>query len=98
MNSSLLHQNSVSVGLVATLLPLLLTAAVIYAVLTLLGYPVVAYYKFFALAFIPPAFILRYYARRKDQPRVTKTIIITLFFSFLLFFFFLLRLNPVVAA
>ena len=46
---------------------------------------------FFAVAFVPPALLLRYYAHAKDYPTTLKAVITTFFVTVVLFMWAMLR-------
>ena len=60
-------------------------------ILVLIHYPVVDNLRFFAVAFVPPALLLRYYAHAKDYPTTLKAVITTFFVTVVLFMWAMLR-------
>lgn len=88
-------QDSVFLGLLLTLGSELLTAALLWAGLYIAGEPIETHMRWFAVSFVIPIFILRYFARKKSHPVVTKTIIISIFVSFVAFMFLLFKTNSI---
>ena len=87
----LLHKDSVTVGIVATLLSELLCAAVVWLVIAILQLPMAENARWFAIAFVPPLLLLRYYAKVKDFPTTLKSVITTFFVTFVIFMWVLLK-------
>ena len=84
-------QDKIQVGLVVCLGLEVITFVVAYIVILLAGYSPSENVRWFAVIFVPVVLALRFYAKRKEQLIVTKTLIITLFITFLAFMFFLLK-------
>ena len=87
----LLHKDSVAVGIVATLLSELLCAAIVWLVIAILQLPLAENARWFAIAFVPPLLLLRYYAKVKDFPTTLKSVITTFFVTFVIFMWVLLK-------
>ena len=80
-----LSQNTLLVGVTVTLASEALAAALVWLVLALLGQPVAGSVRWFALCFVPPALILRHYAKRRSQSLATRGTTATLFVTFIAF-------------
>jgi RsiW-degrading membrane proteinase PrsW (M82 family) len=87
----LLNKDSIAQGVIATLVSELLCALVVWLILVLIHHPVVDNLRFFAVAFVPPALLLRYYAHAKDYPTTLKAVITTFFVTVVLFMWAMLR-------
>ena len=87
----LLHKDSITLGIVATFLSELLCAAIVWIVITILQVPLTENARWFAVAFVPPQLLLRYYAKIKDFPTTLKTVISTFFVTFVVFMWFMLK-------
>lgn len=87
----LLHQDSIALGIVATLLSELLCAAIVWVVIALLQIPITENAQWFVIAFVPPLLLLRYYAKIQDYPTTLKAVITTFFVTFVIFMWFLLK-------
>ena len=87
----LLDKNSLPLGAIATLLSELLCALLLWLILLVAGIPVTEHLRWFAVAFVPPALLLRYYAHRKDFPDTLKAVIVTLFITVVLFMWWMLK-------
>lgn len=74
-------------GVVVTLGSEAIVALLLWLGLTISGLSPMEHLRWFGGCFIPPVLLLRHYAKKKDCPVVTKTIIITLFITFLAFMF-----------
>ena len=83
-------QDRYIVGVVAGLGCEILFAVLLWIGLTIAGEPVMPHIRWFAGAFIPMILVLRYYAKRKVQLRVTKALIVTFFVTFIGFMAYLL--------
>ena len=90
MKKLLLH-NSIAAGLIAGLGSELLCAALLWAILALAGLPVETHVRWFAIAFVPPVLLLRFYAKAQECPVTLKTVIVTFFVTFVGFVWFLLK-------
>ena len=84
-------QDSVLAGIILGVGSELLTALLLWAGLTVAGEPVSAHVSWFGACFVAPVLILRHYARKKEQPLVTKTLITVLFVTFVVFMFVYLK-------
>ena len=87
----LLHQDSIALGIVATLLSELLCAAIVWVVIALLQIPITENARWFVIAFVPPLLLLRYYAKIQDYPTTLKAVITTFFVTFVIFMWVLLK-------
>lgn len=87
----LLNQDSITVGIIATLVSELLCALLIWLLLLVIGLPMAEHARWFAAALVPPALLLRYYAHQKDYPLTLKAVITTFFVTVVLFMWFLLK-------
>ena len=87
----LLNKNSITLGVVATLLSELLCALLLWLILLAIGLPIAEHVKWFAIALAPPALLLRYYAHEKDYPLTLRAVITTFFVTVVLFMWFLLK-------
>ena len=93
--NKLLNRDSLLLGILATLVSEALCALLVWLVLLLLGYPVSAYVRWFAAAFVPPALLLRHYAVSKDYPTTLRAVIITLFVTVVVFMWYLLKFKHI---
>ena len=82
-------QNKVSVGLVGALGSELLCAALLWLGLLLAGTPAAAHVRWFAVCIVPPLLMLRFYAKKRRQQTVVKTIISVVFVTFVAFMWLL---------
>lgn len=80
-------QNKPITGIVVTLGSEVAVVVLLYAGLLIAGISPIEHLRWFGGCFIPPVLLLRYYAKKRDCPVVTKTIIITLFITFMAFMF-----------
>lgn len=87
----MLNQDSITVGIIATLVSELLCALLIWLLLLVIGLPVAEHARWFAPALVPPALLLRYYAHQKDYPLTLRAVITTFFVTVVLFMWFLLK-------
>lgn len=87
----ILHKDSIALGIVATLLSELLCALVVLAVILLTHTPITESARWFAITFVPPLLLLRYYAKIQDYPTTLKTVITTFFVTFVAFMWFMMR-------
>ncbi|MCQ2260170.1 MAG: hypothetical protein MJZ77_02130 [Bacteroidales bacterium] len=87
----LLNRNSILAGVVLCLLAELLCAALLWLVLLLLGIPAADHLRWFAVAFLPPLLLLRYYAKCQSYPDTLKAVITTFFVTFVLFMWYMLK-------
>ncbi len=87
----LLNKDSIAQGVIATLLSEMLCALLVWLVLVLIHYPVVENLRFFAVTFVPPALLLRYYAHQKVYPTTLKAVITTFFVTVVLFMWVMLK-------
>lgn len=82
-----LKQDSPMTGIVVTLASEVAVCVLLWIGLLLAGISPSEHLRWFGACFIPPVLFLRYYAKKNDYPKVTKTIIITLFVTFILWMF-----------
>lgn len=87
----LLNHNSVAAGIIAALGSEVLCAALLWGVLLIAGLPAEEHLRWFAVAFVPPVLLLRYYAKQKEYPTTLKTILVTFFVTFVAFAWLLLK-------
>ena len=87
----LLHKDSITVGIVATLLSELICAALVWIVIAILQVPIAENARWFAIAFVPPLLLLRYYAKIQDYHTTLKTVISTFFVSFVIFMWVMMK-------
>jgi hypothetical protein len=87
----LLHTNSVAIGIVATLILEILSAAIVWLVLVLLHQPIAENARWFVICFVPPLLLLRYYAKIKDYPTTLKSVITAFFVTFVIFMWVMLK-------
>ena len=87
----LLYQDSITLGIIATLLSELLCAALVWAVIALLRQPIAECARWFVVAFVPPLLLLRHYAKVKDYPTTLKAVITTFFVTFVVFMWLMLK-------
>lgn len=87
----LLNHNSVAAGILLALGSELLCAALLWLVLLVIGLPAEEHMRWFAVVFVPPVLLLRYYAKQKECPTTLKTVIVTFFVTFVAFAWFLLK-------
>ena len=85
----LFQQNKVYVGVLAELLSVVVSAVLLFVVLTLLHIPPMTRIRWFAGIFIPGVLVVRAYARKKDFPKATKASVVTFFVCFVAFMFYL---------
>lgn len=81
------NQNKPLTGIIITLVSEVAVVVLLLLGLTIAGVSPAEHLRWFGACFIPPVLFLRHYAKKKDCPIVTKTIIITLFITFILFMF-----------
>ena len=87
----LLHKDSIALGVVATLLSELLCALLVLVVIIILQVPIAEGARWFAIAFVPPLLLLRYYAKILEYPMTLKAVITTFFVTVVLFMWAMLR-------
>lgn len=85
--SDFLKQDKPVTGIVVTIASEVIVAALLWVGLLIAGINPLEHLRWFGTCFIPSILFLRYYAKKKEQPTVTKTIIITFFVTFLVFMF-----------
>lgn len=84
-------QDRILVGLLAGIGSELGFCLVLTTGLLLAGESVEAHLRWFGGMFIPILLTLRFYAKRKEQPTVTKTLATIFFITFIAFMFYLLK-------
>ena len=87
----LLHKNSVALGVAATLLSELLCALLVLIVIIILQVSIVEGARWFAIAFVPPLLLLRYYAKIQAYPTTLKAVITTFFVTFVIFMWIIMK-------
>ena len=87
----ILHKDSIALGIVATLLSELLCAVLVWIVIVIAQIPVAENARWFAIAFVPPLLLLRYYAKIQDYPTTLKSVITTFFVTFVVFMWVMLK-------
>lgn len=89
-------KDSIVTGLVASLGSEVLFCLLLAAGLLVAGQPIEAHQRWFAGMFIPVLLLLRTFAKRKEQPKVTKTIATVFFVTFVAFMFYMLSAHIIV--
>lgn len=87
----LLHKDSIALGVVATLLSELLCALLVLVVIIILQIPIAEGARWFAIAFVPPLLLLRYYAKILEYPMTLKAVITTFFVTFVIFMWIIMK-------
>lgn len=87
----ILNKNSAPLGVMAAVASELLCAALLWVVLLVTGMPMAEHLRWFAVAFVPPLLLLRYYAKAQEYPVTLKAVIVTFFVTFVLFMWYMLR-------
>ena len=87
----LLHKNSIALGIVATLLSEILCAVLVWVVIIILQVPLAESARWFAVAFVPPLLLLRYYAKTREYPTTLKAVITTFFVTFVVFMWVMMK-------
>ena len=87
----LLHKDSIALGVVATLLSELLCALLVLVVIIILQVPSAEGARWFAIAFVPPLLLLRYYAKILEYPMTLKAVITTFFVTFVIFMWIIMK-------
>ena len=87
----LLHKDSIALGVVATLLSELLCALLVLVVIIILQVPIAEGARWFAIAFVPPLLLLRYYAKILEYPMTLKAVITTFFVTFVIFIWIIMK-------
>lgn len=90
MKNPLLH-NSYTAGILAVVLSEIITAALVFCVLWGFHLPPAEYARWFAVALVPPIFLLRYYAKTEGFPDTLKAVITTFFITGVAFFWFMIK-------
>jgi RsiW-degrading membrane proteinase PrsW (M82 family) len=88
---NLLHNNNYLTGVIGVVVSELLCALLVYLVLLIFNLPLAENARWFALAFIPPILLLRYYAKNQDYPDTLKAVITTVFVTAIAYFWFMLK-------
>ncbi len=86
-------QDSVTVGLVGGLGSMAAIVLLLWIGLVVAGEPVDAHMRWFAAGIVPPLLLLRFYAKKRSQPAVVKTLITLIFITFVAFMAFLFKGN-----
>ena len=79
------------VGIVAGLGAKVGFCIVLVVGLLIAGEPIGAHIRWFGGMFIPLILVLHHYARKREQLKVTKTLIVVLFVTFLAFMIYILK-------
>ena len=87
----ILHKDSIALGIVATLVSELLCAVLVWIVIAIAQITVAENARWFAIAFVPPLLLLRYYAKIQDYPTTLKSVITTFFVTFVVFMWVMLK-------
>lgn len=87
----LLHKDSIALGVVTTLLSELLCALLVLVVIIILQIPIAEGARWFAIAFVPPLLLLRYYAKILEYPMTLKAVITTFFVTFVIFMWIIMK-------
>ena len=87
----ILHKDSIALGIVATLVSELLCAVLVWIVIVIAQRPVAENARWFAIAFVPPLLLLRYYAKIQEYPTTLKSVITTFFVTFVVFMWVMLK-------
>ena len=87
----LLHKDSIALGVFATLLSELLCALLVLVVIIMLQVPIAEGARWFAIAFVPPLLLLRYYAKILEYPMTLKAVITTFFVTFVIFMWIIMK-------
>ena len=87
----LLHKDSMILGIVATLLSELLCALIVLVVIIIMQVSLADGARWFAVAFVPPLLLLRYYAKIQDYPMTLKSVITTFFITFVIFMWIIMK-------
>lgn len=89
-------QDNILVGLIAGIGSELGYCIALTVGLLIAGEAVGTHLRWYGGMFIPILLLLRHYAKRKEQPTVTKTIATTLFVTFIAFMFYMLSAHIIV--
>jgi hypothetical protein len=87
----LIEKDSILWGVIFCLAGEVLCALLLWLVLWIGGLGVEEHVRWFAVAFVPPVLLLRYYAHSKAYPTTLKAVIVTFFVTFVAFMWFLLK-------
>lgn len=82
-------------GLLIALFSEVLTAILVLLALHIWKQPVEDSLRWFALCFVPPLLLLRYFAKHKAYPLVTKSVIVVLFVTFVIFMYLMFKFNAI---
>lgn len=91
MAMKIFNTDKISTGVMLTLGLEALSALLLWAVLAILGEPMGGHIRLMAVCFVAPILLLRFYAKKKGNPAVTKSIIVTLFLTFVVFMFVVIK-------
>lgn len=89
-------QDNIITGLVVSLGAEVLFCLLLAAGLLIADQPIETHLRWFGGMFIPVLLLLRIYAKRKEQPRVTKTVATVFFVTFVAFMFYMLSAHIIV--
>jgi len=87
----LLQKDSILIGIIATLASEILCALVVWGVILVTHTPIAENVRWFAICFVPPLLLLRYYAKKRDYPTTLKSVITTFFITFVAFMWVMLK-------
>lgn len=87
----ILNKSSATLGVIAAVVSELLCAALLWVALLIAGVPATEHLRWFAVAFVPPLLLLRYYAKVQEYPVTLKAVIVTFFVTFVLFMWYMLK-------
>ena len=83
----MLKKDNIATGVVVALGSEILSGAILWIVLAVIGEPFEDHLKLLGVCFVAPILLLRYYSKSKECPMVTKTIIVVLFVTFIAYMF-----------
>ena len=89
----LVKEDRISTALLLGIGSEVVTALLLYVILLIAGVPAESHYSWFGVCIVPPLLLLRHFAKRKECPKITKTLITVLFFSTVALLFFLIKTN-----
>ncbi|MCQ2295172.1 MAG: hypothetical protein MJZ67_05915 [Bacteroidales bacterium] len=87
----LFFRNSITLGILLVVFSELVAALLLWVGLLIAGIPVVDHVRWFAIAFVPPILLLRYYAKVQEYPLTLRAIICSVFVTFVAFIWFMVK-------
>lgn len=84
-------KDTVTVGVVAAVGSEALCALLLWIGLLIAGQPIVPHLRWFAICIVPPLLCLRFFAKKRRQATVVKTVITVIFVTFIVFMSLLFR-------